>query len=230
MHNFKTGDIIEAAPVNEMDQQIQTNERDIAAKADKVAQATSGNFAGLDANGNLTDSGSKASDFLTQHQDISGKLDKNQGSENSGKFMKVGNDGELSPANVPDPTGKADKVANATSGNFAGLDANGNLTDSGSKASDFLTSHQDISGKADKVSGATNGNFASLDSNGNLLDSGHKHSDYLTEHQDISGKLNVSEKGAANGVAGLDGAGKVPRAQLPISVTDDNNGNVTLSY
>lgn len=38
-----------------------------------------------------------------------------------------------------DITGKADKVANATSGNFAGLDANGNLTDSGSKASDFAT-------------------------------------------------------------------------------------------
>ena len=34
---------------------------------------------------------------------------------------------------------KADKVASATSGNFAGLDANGNLTDSGSKASDFAT-------------------------------------------------------------------------------------------
>ncbi len=34
---------------------------------------------------------------------------------------------------------KADKVSNATSGNFAGLDSNGNLTDSGKKASDFQT-------------------------------------------------------------------------------------------
>ena len=33
---------------------------------------------------------------------------------------------------------KADKVANATNGHFAGLDANGNLTDSGKKASDFV--------------------------------------------------------------------------------------------
>lgn len=33
--------------------------------------------------------------------------------------------------------GKADKVSGATNGNFAGLDSNGNLTDSGSKASDF---------------------------------------------------------------------------------------------
>jgi len=34
--------------------------------------------------------------------------------------------------------GKADKVVSAVNGNFAGLDANGNLTDSGSKASDFV--------------------------------------------------------------------------------------------
>jgi len=37
---------------------------------------------------------------------------------------------------------KADKVSGATSGNFAGLDSNGNLMDSGSKASDFATSEQ----------------------------------------------------------------------------------------
>ena len=36
-----------------------------------------------------------------------------------------------------DITGKADKVDGATAGNFAGLDANGNLVDSGSKAADF---------------------------------------------------------------------------------------------
>lgn len=40
----------------------------INAKADKVASATNGNFAGLDANGNLTDSGKKASDFATAAQ------------------------------------------------------------------------------------------------------------------------------------------------------------------
>jgi len=33
--------------------------------------------------------------------------------------------------------GKADKVSGATNGNFAGLDANGNLTDSGHKHSDY---------------------------------------------------------------------------------------------
>lgn len=39
---------------------------------------------------------------------------------------------------------KADKVSSATNGNFAGLDSNGNLTDSGKKASDFLPSNTPI--------------------------------------------------------------------------------------
>lgn len=43
---------------------------------------------------------------------------------------------------VPSISGKADKVDAATSGNFAGLDATGNLTDSKKKASDFATSEQ----------------------------------------------------------------------------------------
>ena len=38
--------------------------------------------------------------------------------------------------------GKADKVASATSGNFAGLDSTGNLTDSGYSASSFATAAQ----------------------------------------------------------------------------------------
>ena len=43
-------------------------DEDIAGKADKVSGATADNFAGLDANGNLKDSGSKASDFATAAQ------------------------------------------------------------------------------------------------------------------------------------------------------------------
>ena len=41
-------------------------------------------------------------------------------------------------------------------------------------------------------------------------------------------KIENSEKGSANGIASLDGNGKVPKSQLSIAVTDDNNGNVTL--
>ena len=50
--------------------------------------------------------------------------------------------------------------------------------------------------------------------------------------EDIEGKVNSSEKGQMNGVATLDQYGKVPTSQLPqnISVTDDNNGNVTFNF
>lgn len=57
---------------------------------------------------------------------------------------------------------KADKVENATAGNFAGLDADGNLTDSGKKAADFI----------EKLKAATAGNLAALTADGGLADSG----------------------------------------------------------
>lgn len=62
-----------------------------------------------------------------------------------------------------DLTGKADKVASATSGNFAGLDSNGNLTDSGSKAADFATAAQGA--KADTAIQGVTGETAVTNSN-----------------------------------------------------------------
>ena len=47
-----------------------TTHQDISGKADKVSGATNGNFASLDSNGNLTDSGHKHSDYLTSHQSL----------------------------------------------------------------------------------------------------------------------------------------------------------------
>ena len=58
---------------------------------------------------------------------------------------------------------KADKVTSATNGNFAGLDANGNLTDSGSKASDFATAAQGA--KADSAIQSVSGQTAVANSN-----------------------------------------------------------------
>lgn len=43
-----------------------------------------------------------------------------------------------------DLSGKADKVGNATAGNFAGLDATGNLTDSGKSPANFATAAQGL--------------------------------------------------------------------------------------
>lgn len=74
--------------------------------------------------------------------------------------------------------GKAEKAASPTAGNFAGLDASGNPTDSGKKPGDFAAASHTHTDKADKVKNATAGHFAGLDANGNLTDSGKKASDF----------------------------------------------------
>jgi hypothetical protein len=47
-----------------VDAEIAASGGDVSGKADKVQSATNGDFAGLDANGNLTDSGHKHSDYM----------------------------------------------------------------------------------------------------------------------------------------------------------------------
>lgn len=61
-----------------------------AKKADKVAQATNGNFAGLDGNGNLTDSLSKPGDFATSAQGAKADTAVQSVSINGGSNLKSG--------------------------------------------------------------------------------------------------------------------------------------------
>ena len=62
------------------------------------------------------------------------------------KLNLTGTAGALTPDSngdvTIDVTSKADKVSGATADNFAGLDSNGNLKDSGKNASDFATDTQ----------------------------------------------------------------------------------------
>lgn len=116
-----------------------------SAKANKVSGATAGNFASLNASGDLVDSGNSAGDFsvvthlhtgvyepvdatILREADVVDNLTSTSItaplSANQGKALE---------------DGKTDKVSGATAGNFAGLDASGNLTDSGSTAADFAT-------------------------------------------------------------------------------------------
>ncbi len=192
-----------------MSEQDSTKVKDaIDGKASKVSGATSGNFAALDSNGNLTDSGKKASDFVT---DVSGKADK-VASATENNFAALDSNGNLKDSGkkasdfVTDVSGKADKVTGGTENDFAVLDSNGNLKDSGKKASDFAAASHTHSGYAEKVSGATSGNFAGLDSNGNLTDSGKKASDFVT---DVSGKADKVTGGTENDFAGLDSNGNL---------------------
>ena len=87
--------------------------------------------------------------------------------------------------------GKAEKAASPTAGNFAGLDASGNPTDSGKKPGDFAAASHTHTGKADKVSSPTAGNFAGLDSSGNLTDSGKKASDFANASHAHAGYAEV---------------------------------------
>lgn len=66
-----------------------------------------------------------------------------------------------------DISGKADKVNNATNGNFAGLDANGNLTNSTYKAGDFATAAQGA--KADSAIQGVKKNGVSLEPDANKI-------------------------------------------------------------
>ena len=89
-----------------------------------------------------------------------------------------------------DISGKADKVLDATNGHFAGLDANGNLTDSGSSASSF-----DAAGSA-----------AQAESNANA------YTDNITGAYGLGGRvdnLESSVSGIDERVTGLENAGFV---------------------
>lgn len=95
-------------------------------------------------------------------------------------------------AALGDNKGKADKVESATAGHLAGLDANGNLTDSGKKAEDFVAASEKA--KPDGI--------ATLNGDGIVPDS------------QLPKLVAASEKGAPGGVATLDETGKIPAAQL----------------
>ena len=155
---WSAGDVIAryftAADQTAMQENIKKLNED---KAEKVASPTAGDFAGLDANGNPTDSGKKPSDFAAANHTHTGKADK-VSSPTAGNFAGLDSSGNLTDSGKKPGdfaaashthTDKADKVKSATAGHFAGLDANGNLTDSGKKASDFANASHAHAGYAE---------------------------------------------------------------------------------
>ena len=131
---------------------------------------------------------------------------------------------------------KADKVAGATAGNFAGLDASGNLTDSGSKAADFAEADHDH-GFSD-VTGGTGSRVAVTTSGGVLTTSAITTTKlgYLTDvTSNIQAQINakaagdhnhdtvyekLANKGVAGGYAPLGTDGKIAASFLPSYVDD----------
>ena len=105
--------------------------------------------------------------------------------------------------------GKAEKAASPTAGNFAGLDASGNPTDSGKKPGDFAAASHTHTDKADKVKSATAGHFAGLDANGNLTDSGKKPGDFAAASHTHTDKADKVKSATAGHFAGLDSSGNL---------------------
>ena len=137
-------------------------------KADKVSGATENDFAGLDANGNLKDSGKKASDFATAAQGLL--------ADTAYQKPSTGIPSTDLASGVNTSLGKADTAYQKPS---TGIPE----TDLDAATQQKINTAVDISGKADKVSGATENDFAGLDANGNLKDSGKKASDFATAAQ-----------------------------------------------
>jgi hypothetical protein len=295
-------------------------------KADKVASATNGNFAGLDANGNLTDSGKNASDFATAAQGATADtavqsvtLDGNElksgtsvviplagntagtgtaGAMSGADKVKLDNIAAGAEVNVQSDWTEADSNSDAfiknkpslatvatsgsyedlsdkptipaaqvnsdwnatsgvarilnrptlatvaTSGSYndlsdkpeipeipvADVTVNGisvvnqqavaevvipaqqqaDWTQSTTSAVDFIKNKPDLTVYATKVGSATSGNFAALDANGNLTDSGHKHSDYKAKQT-----AKASPAASGNTLAFID------------TVTQNENGEIT---
>ena len=102
-----------------------------------------------------------------------------------------------------DITGKADKDTNATAGNIAKFDANGNPVDSGIAATDVATIDSD----------AVEGNIAEFDGNGNPVDSGHALSEYKTKQ---------------TAVADSDATTSGNDTTFVDSVTQDENGEISV--
>lgn len=124
--------------------------------------------------------------------------------------------------------GKAEKAASPTAGNFAGLDASGNPTDSGKKPGDFAAASHTHTGKADKVSSATAGHFAGLDSSGNLTDSGKKPGDFANASHAHAGYAEVKIFSGVS-VAASEWASDSTYAAYPYAASIACSG-VTASY
>lgn len=102
----------------------------------------------------------------------------------------------LNKPSIPDVSGKADKVSSPTSGHFAGLDGNGNLIDSGSKASDFATASQ--GGKADTAYQKPSGGIPASDMASGVIPDVSGKQDTLVSGTNIKTVNNESILGSGN--------------------------------
>jgi hypothetical protein len=142
-------------------------------KVDKVTSAGVGNFARFVSGGGIEDSGKKAADFdlAGAAQDVQDNLDTHEArTDNPHNVTKsqvgLGNVDNTADTAKPVSTAqqtalnaKADKVSSATAGDLAGLDASGNLTDSGVSVSDISDIQALIPAQASSTNQLADKNF-----------------------------------------------------------------------
>ena len=116
---------------------------------------------------------------------------------------------------------KADMHIPAAAGNFAILDTDGNLDDSGKNASSFASAEQGA--LATNAIQGVSADGVPLTPDATRVVNITK-SDIGLGNVTNDAQVKAAEKGAANGVATLDTQGKVPASQLPATSDDVRNG------
>ena len=110
---------------------------------------------------------------------------------------------------LPQPTGKADKVKGAVAGHIAGLDANGNLVDSGKSVADF-----DAAGAANSVKAEVMGYVGTIPTDAKAKDVIAYIKEAVTngQYDDSELKASVAANTAAIGTLNGTGEGSVKKA------------------
>jgi len=151
----------------------------LSAKANKVTNPVAGNFAGLDANGDLTDSGKKPGDFaaLVHNHYYAGS------SSQGGDAANALSLGGVAAAQYPTLTGNQALTNKTYNGYTLGAAcAKAVDTTPANGSANLITSggmFTALAGKAAVVASATSGNFAGLNASGGLIDSGKKAADFI---------------------------------------------------
>lgn len=139
------------------------------AKQNKVIPVSPGNFAGLNASGDLTDSQRSPADYLDKTNTVAytPTADYNPATKKYVDDTALAIDAQSSS--------KVNRAGDTMTGNLIlNADPTAALGAATKKYVDDTATGLGISNKADKVSGATNGHFAALDASGNLTDGGAK--------------------------------------------------------